>query len=151
MLLFVKEMTRKNLRCNANRRGILMKYNDLIPEFIVSNIEKSKYFYVNLLGFKIEYEREEHKFAFLSLNQIQLMIEQGDSEALAKYTYPFGQGVNFTFGVKNVEEIYQRVKEANYPIQKEIEKRSFRVGDEVVTPTEFAVLDPDGYYIRVSD
>lgn len=151
MLLFVKEMTRKNLRCNANRRGILMKYNDLIPEFIVSNIEKSKYFYVNLLGFKIEYERKEHQFAFLSLNQIQLMIEQGDSEALAKYTYPFGQGVNFTFGVKNVEEIYQRVKEANYPIQKEIEKRSFRVGDEVVTPTEFAVLDPDGYYIRVSN
>ena len=37
-----------------------MKYNDLIPEMVVSDIEKSKEFYINHLGFKIEYEREEY-------------------------------------------------------------------------------------------
>ena len=41
-----------------------MKYNDLIPELVVSDIEKSKEFYINHLGFKIEYEREEDKFFF---------------------------------------------------------------------------------------
>ena len=30
-----------------------MKYNDLIPELVVSNINISKDFYVNMLGFKI--------------------------------------------------------------------------------------------------
>ena len=52
-----------------------MKYNDLIPELVVSNINISRDFYVNMLGFKVEYEREEDKFIFLSLGNIQLMLE----------------------------------------------------------------------------
>ena len=51
-----------------------MKYNDLILELVVSNINISKDFYVNMLGFKIEYEREEDKFVFLSLGNIQLVL-----------------------------------------------------------------------------
>lgn len=53
-----------------------MKFNSLIPELSVSNIEKSKDFYVNILGFKVEYEREEDKFAFLSLGDAQIMVEE---------------------------------------------------------------------------
>lgn len=130
-----------------------MKYNDLIPELIVSDIEKSKEFYINLLGFKIEYEREEDKFVFLSLNEIQLMLEQGTDEELKTMKYPFGNGVNFSFGVEmeNVEKIYKKLKEKNYPIKKDIEKRYFRVNDQILTPTEFSILDPDGYYIRITD
>ena len=37
----------------------LMKFNSLIPELSVSSIETSKDFYVNKLGFKIEYERKD--------------------------------------------------------------------------------------------
>ena len=48
-----------------------MKYNDLIPELVVSNINISKDFYVNMLGFKVEYERGEDKFIFISLGNIQ--------------------------------------------------------------------------------
>ena len=43
-----------------------MRFNALIPEFAVRNIEKSKDFYVRVLGFKVEYERPESKFVFLS-------------------------------------------------------------------------------------
>ena len=125
-----------------------MKYNDLIPELIVSDIEKSKEFYINFLGFKIEYEREEDKFVFLSLNKIQLMLEQGTDEELSTMKYPFGNGVNFSFGV---EKIYKKLKEKNYPIKKDIEKRHFRVNDQALTHTEFSILDPDGYYIRITD
>ena len=59
-----------------------MKYNDLIPELVVSNINISRDFYVNMLGFKVEYEREENKFIFLSLGNIQLMLEEGSEEEL---------------------------------------------------------------------
>lgn len=41
-----------------------MKFNSLIPELSVSNIEKSKSFYISL-GFRIMYERKEDKFCFL--------------------------------------------------------------------------------------
>ena len=33
-----------------------MNYNAVIPEFIVSNLEQSRSFYCDLLGFSVEYE-----------------------------------------------------------------------------------------------
>ena len=85
------------------------------------------------------------------MNEIQLMLEQGTDEELSMMKYPFGNGVNFSFGVENVEKIYKKLKEENYPIKKDIEKRYFRVNDQILTPTEFSILDPDGYYIRITD
>ena len=38
-----------------------MNYNAVIPEFMVSNIEQSRSFYCDLLGFRIEYDRPEEK------------------------------------------------------------------------------------------
>lgn len=32
-----------------------MDYNAVIPEFLVSNIEQSRFFYCGLLGFRTEY------------------------------------------------------------------------------------------------
>ena len=53
-----------------------MKFNSLIPELTVANIEKTREFYVEILQFKIEYERQEDKFIFLSLEDNQMMFEQ---------------------------------------------------------------------------
>lgn len=128
-----------------------MKYNDLIPELIVSDLNLSKDFYINILGFKIEYERQEDNFVFISLGDIQLMLEQGTKQELSNMKYPFGNGVNFSFGCDNVEEIYSRFQEVNYPIKRELTKREFRVGDEIITPLEFSILDPDGYFIRITE
>lgn len=45
-----------------------MKFNKLIPELSVKDIHKSKKFYLEILGFKLNYERTEDQFAFISLN-----------------------------------------------------------------------------------
>ena len=50
-----------------------MDYNAVIPEFMVSNIEQSRSFYCDLLGFTIEYQRLEEKFLFLSLEDLSLI------------------------------------------------------------------------------
>ncbi|AVV91980.1 VOC family protein [Streptococcus pneumoniae] len=42
-----------------------MDYNAVIPELLVSNIEQSRSFYCDLLGFRIEYQRPEENFLFL--------------------------------------------------------------------------------------
>ncbi|WP_291650961.1 hypothetical protein [Clostridium sp.] len=47
-----------------------IEFNKLIPELSVINIEESKKFYIDILGFKLEYKRLEDKFAFLSLGDI---------------------------------------------------------------------------------
>lgn len=43
--------------------NVMYKLNTLIPELSVSDINKSLYFYLNILSFKLEYERKEDKFA----------------------------------------------------------------------------------------
>ena len=128
-----------------------MKYNDLKPELVVSNINISRVFYVNMLGFKVEYEREDDKFIFLSLGNIQLMLEEGSEDELSQMDYPFGKGINFTFGVGNVDELYSKLKTKKNLIQKDIEVREFRVNDEIIYTKEFSILDPDGYFIRISE
>ncbi len=42
-----------------------MKFNSLIPELTVSNIERTRPFYVNILHLVVEDERAEDNFLFL--------------------------------------------------------------------------------------
>ena len=79
------------------------------------------------------------------------MLEQGSKEELEDMQYPFGKGVNFSFGVDNVEHIYSKILKLNYPIKRKLTKRKFRVNYEIITPMEFSILDPDGYFIRITD
>ena len=128
-----------------------MDYNAVIPEFIVSNIEQSRSFYCDLLGFTIEYERPEENFLFLSLEDCQLMLEEGTKDELVEMTYPFGRGVNISFGIKDVPRLHKKLLESNYPIHRPLTKREFRVDEQYIYPHEFAVLDPDGYFLRFSE
>ena len=83
-----------------------MIFNSLIPELSVINIDESKRFYINILGFNLEYERVEDKFAFLSLEDIQIMIEEVNGYwNTGELKYPFGRGINFQMKVPSVEEI----------------------------------------------
>ncbi|MDO8497587.1 MAG: VOC family protein [bacterium] len=75
-----------------------MNFNHLIPELYVSDFKKSLHFYTHILGFKLEYERKNPLFAFLSYQGSQLMIQQEDEDEEwhnGKPEYPFGRGLNF--------------------------------------------------------
>lgn len=50
--------------------------NALVPEFAVSDWQKSKAFYCGILGFDCLYERPEEGFCYLRLGQAELMIDQ---------------------------------------------------------------------------
>lgn len=52
-----------------------MKSNSLVPELSVSDFRKTLEFYTNILGFKIEYQRVDEGFAYLSLGEAQIMID----------------------------------------------------------------------------
>src|SRR5947209_6128723 len=53
-----------------------MNFNPLIPELSVSHFEQSLSFYTEVLPFRVEFQRPEHRFAFLSCQGCQLMIAQ---------------------------------------------------------------------------
>ena len=130
-----------------------MYFNKLIPELSVTNLSKSLEFY-KTIGFKIEYERKENNFAFLSMGEIQIMIQEiskSDKWSVAQLSYPFGNGVNFQLEVENVQEIYNALKNHDYEIAFEIEENWYRQDDKLLGNKEFLVKDPDGYLLRFAE
>lgn len=128
-------------------------FNKNIPELSVTNLTSSLTFY-KTIGFKIEYERPEDKFAFISLGEIQFMLQEltGDDKwDIGELKYPFGNGINFQLEVSDVDKIYSSLKKSNFKIAFEIEENWYRQNDKLLGNKEFLVQDPDGYLLRFSE
>ena len=128
-------------------------FNRTIPELSVSNLENSLKFY-KTLGFKVEYERPENKFVFLSMGEIQFMLQEisdNDKWDLAPLSYPFGNGINFQLEVDSIDNIYTDLKKNNYEITFDVEENWYRQDDKLLGNKEFLVQDPDGYLLRFSE
>ena len=129
-----------------------MKWNQMIPEFDVFNLDETLHFYVDLIGFKVVYDRPEDKFAFLELEDVQIMVQEIDPDSSKWDTgtldYPLGRGINFQIDVKNIDQIYNKLKEADYKIFVEMEDHFYRKDDEMLGEREFLVQDPNGFLLR---
>lgn len=127
-----------------------MYWNKIIPELSVTNLEESLKFY-KTAGFKLEYDRPENKFAFISLGGIQFMLQEisdNNKWTVAPLSHPFGNGINFQLEINNLDEIYNNLKSNNYKIAFDIEENWYRQDDKLLGNREFLVQDPDGYLLR---
>lgn len=128
-----------------------MKFNKLIPELSVTDIEISKEFYMKL-GFKVLYERKEDKFAFLELEGNQIMIEQiNDNWNTGALEYPFGRGINISMSIDNVNDFYNKLVNNNIKMYKDLMTNKYRVDDYEYEDIEFLIQDPDGYLLRFNN
>jgi catechol 2,3-dioxygenase-like lactoylglutathione lyase family enzyme len=130
-----------------------MKFNSLIPELYVSDFAKSLHFYVDILGFKIEYDRKGPLFAFLSYGEAQLMIQEDDNNPqwqTAKLEKPYGRGINFEIRTDEIDEMVRRLRANLYELQHDVEESWRKAGSVMVGQKEMRVLDPDGYFLRFS-
>ena len=128
-----------------------MKFNSLVPELSVSDIEKSKEFYLKL-GFAIQYERKEDKFCFLELEENQIMLEEvNENWSVGPLSYPYGRGINLSMSVKNIAKMYEDLKDENFTFFKDLETHEYKVGDKTYFDREFLLQDPDGYLLRFND
>ena len=129
-----------------------MKFNSLIPELTVSDIDKTRKFYVEILQFKIEYERPEDSFIFVSLEENQIMLEQDNGNwNTGALEYPYGRGVNFEMTVSDVESLYQRVLDSGMKPFRELTVNYYRNGEKSIVQKEFLIQDPDGFLLRFTD
>lgn len=128
-----------------------MKFNSLIPELSVTDIEKSKEFYLNL-GFKIMYERKEDKFCFLYLEDNQIMIEEiNDNWNVGEMKYPFGNGINISMTVSDIASFYESIISKKIVLFRKIKTSKYRVDDIIYEDKEFLLQDPDGYLLRFNN
>ncbi len=90
----------------------------------------------------------------MQLENVQIMLQEIDIEnnkwGTGKLEYPLGVGINFQIEVQNIDEIYTRLKKANYKIFVEIEDHWYRKENTLLGCREFLVQDPNGYLLRFS-
>ena len=129
-----------------------MDFNNLIPELSVFDILQTKNFYEEL-GFKIEYERREEKFVFMSFQDSQFMFEQIHDEGwnTGEFTYPLGRGINFSIAVDDIENLYTLVKSKKLEIYKKLTKSVYLVNGIEEIQMEFLIQDPNGYLLRFTN
>lgn len=128
-----------------------MKFNSLISELSVTDIEKSKEFYLNL-GFKIMYERKEDKFCFLYLEDNQIMIEEiNNNWNVGEMKYPFGNGINISMTVSDIDSFYENIISKKFVLFRKIKTSKYRVDDIIYEDKEFLLQDPDGYLLRFNN
>ena len=126
-----------------------MDFNALIPELRTSDFDKSLEFYTEILGFKLEYERKESKFAFLSLGGTQLMIEQNTQEwNTGELKYPYGRGIHLQITVRSIKPLLDSLKKFHYPLYVKQFEKWYKVKDKSYGLKQFLVKDPDGYLLR---
>ena len=128
-----------------------MKFNTLIPELSVTDLEKSLKFYVEILGFVVEYRRDEDRFALISLEGAQLILEEGaenpwDEEDMV---YPFGRGITFSIEVGEVDPLVELLRENCGELKREVEERWYPFKGKLLGEKQFSVVDPDGYLLRI--
>ncbi|WP_339071203.1 VOC family protein [Pseudomonas idahonensis] len=133
----------------------MFQMNNLVPEMLVTDLERSLIFYRDTLGFKVEYQRPEHFFAFLSLNGAQLMLEQDDQEEsewrVGPLQAPFGRGMNLSIECPDIRQMAAALAHAGIVLRREIQECWYRHDELLHGELNLLVLDPDGYLLRFTE
>ena len=126
-----------------------MTDNPLVPELSVSDFAVSLRFYTVVLGFRIAYQRPEDRFAYLSYQGSQVMIDQAHGTwETGPLEHPYGRGVNFEIGVDRIAPLIEALRADGYPLMVEPHERWYRRDNTAVGQRQFLVMDPDGYLLR---
>ena len=136
----------------------------VVPELDVTSLDDSLAFYVGMLGFHVVFERPAERFAYLALEEAELMLQEaagpGRRFRTARLERPLGRGVNFQLAVPDVDAMYERLLAAGHEPIVAMEERWYgvnvvggsarwsRSGPTEVGNRQFVVADPDGYLWR---
>ncbi len=127
----------------------------LVPELLVTDLDRSLAFWRGLVGFAVLYDRPEERFAMLTLGTAAMMLEErrvGVREWVAGLLEaPFGRGLNLQIEVPAVAPILDRLAAARWPLFMDVEETWYRAGAEEIGQRQFLVQDPDGYLLRPAE
>jgi catechol 2,3-dioxygenase-like lactoylglutathione lyase family enzyme len=129
-----------------------MDFLPILPELYVSSFDKTVNFYINILGFKLEYQRDNPKFAFLSYQRSQLMFQElkpGEKDE-EKLEFPFGRGINFQIETDDIQKVIEALGKNNYPLKRGSKESWYKENKTLHGCREILVMDPDGYILRFS-
>jgi uncharacterized glyoxalase superfamily protein PhnB len=132
----------------------------LTPELCCTSIDVSVAFYVDVLGFTVQFRRPEDGFAMLERHGARVMLDEirdvsvtGTDRTwiVASLERPFGRGMNLQILTSDVDQLYARVQKAGATIFMPIEEKWYRCDARYLGHRQFIVQDPDGYLLRFAE
>lgn len=130
----------------------------LVPELSVRDLEKSRTFYVELVGFKVLFERPENRFVYMSFHESELMIEEDRPREgisalwiIEPLDYPRGRGLNISIECPDANEMASRLTTHGVTLRKPLEENWYRENQILHGERNFLVQDPDGYLLRFTE
>jgi len=126
----------------------------VVAELWCNDFQESLRYYTKTLGFTIGQHKEDSSHAYLALGTSQIMISNYKLEGgweTAAFEKPLGRGINFSFFVDNVQEIYDEITSKGVKPHIDLYSIWYWRPDCMANHKEFAVLDPDGYMLRFSE
>lgn len=118
-------------------------------ELFVQDMDQAIAFYTHILGFKLLRREEEYAslrngIVIIGLGSIVKLPEKsGGYFTRSKLKAARGLGVEIVLEVDDVHAMYEHTQSCDYPIEEPLQKRTWGL-------TDFRIVDPDGYYLRIS-
>lgn len=122
----------------------------MVPELLVTDLDRSLAFYCGPCGFRVRYARLEDGFAYLELGQAQIMLEERTEDAwvTGDLSPPFGRGMNLQIEVTDVAALALQLQAAATAIFRPLQTDWYRDGSVEHGQLQIIVQDPDGYLLR---
>src|SRR5580693_7376450 len=93
----------------------------LTPELGCFDIKKSLLFYIKILGFRIQYQREADGFAMIEREGSRIMLDEIQMNCInntkrawvtGPVEVPLGRGINLQIMTNKVDELYDQVQKS---------------------------------------
>jgi uncharacterized glyoxalase superfamily protein PhnB len=116
-------------------------------ELFVDDLAASIDFYSRVFGFRLCEQQVDgytpmiNGEVSLSLNLRANLPDEHPIQAIVGER--LGRGIELVLEVNDIKAMYQRVRSANWPLSAELQHQPWGL-------TDFRVLDPDGYYWRIT-
>jgi catechol 2,3-dioxygenase-like lactoylglutathione lyase family enzyme len=114
------------------------KIKKMSPQFLVANIDRSLEFYMQKLGFDIDFRYEDF-YAGISKDGCSIHLKLGKPSLEERKNKRKNEDLDLVFSVDGIEDLYHEL--SNKPIEFVQPLRDMPYGKE------FYVADPDGYII----
>ena len=118
-----------------------ISFPQAVPEIPVSNVDTAAEYYVNVLGFRVDWGSDEGGIGGISQGDCRMFLTNARFRALHGPTAPVIVWLNVN-SKREVDELFERWSEAGAAILEAVEDKPWNL-------REFRVADPDGNQLRV--
>jgi catechol 2,3-dioxygenase-like lactoylglutathione lyase family enzyme len=116
-------------------------------ELFVKNLASSADFYSRVLGFEIG-EGQLEGYTPITRGKVQLGLNllsglPDGHPVQSRENERLGRGIEIVLEVGDIEGSYQHVLDQDWPLSNTLQRQPWGL-------TDFRILDPDGYYLRIT-